>query len=443
MKSVTHLNLRFASHAFPFASVLLLGGTHVACSSVDVPSTGTGGSGAGTMLLPCDVGVVLEAHCQSCHGEKPSFGAPMPLVSYADLVAPAKSDPTKAVYELVSARIHDDAKPMPQAPNPRLDADATAILDAWLAAKAPAATESCANPTSTTATSGAGGSAPACTPDLKLHAEPWTMPKDTGDAYVCFGVDVTVAKKQQIIGIYPGIDNPTIVHHMLMFDMPKAVSPTPTLCDGGSMGGRLVGVWAPGGAGLDFPAEAGLPLEGTRHYMVQVHYSNLNHLEGEKDASGFDLCTTSELRANDADIVAFGGMTFTVPAQGKLDLTCDLLLPKGTADLHVFSGMPHMHRLGTGISATLLPTSGPQVDLGTRTPWDFDAQYWSANVATLKAGDTVRTRCQWENTTSTNVGFGPKTSDEMCFAFAAYWPKVDSLSNWELPALLAKCAKTQ
>ena len=105
----------------------------------------------------------------------------------------------------------------------------------------------------------------------------------------------------------------------------------------GSAAAAAGGSGAGAGAGLDFPAEAGLPLEGTRHYMVQVHYSNLNHLEGEKDASGFDLCTTSELRANDADIVAFGGMTFTVPAQGKLDLTCDLLLPKGTADLHVLN----------------------------------------------------------------------------------------------------------
>ena len=88
--------------------------------------------------------------------------------------------------------------------------------------------------------------------------------------------------------------------------------------------------------------------------------------------------------------LAFGGMKFSIPAQSKLDLTCDLKIPTGTPDLHVFSGMPHMHKLGTAIRATLLPASGPVVDLGTREPWDFDTQYWSNNTATLKAGDTVR-----------------------------------------------------
>jgi hypothetical protein len=434
---------RLTARTLPFASVLALAGVHAACSSGDSPSNGSGGASGETKTLPCDVSTVLEGHCQSCHGAKPSFGAPMPLVSYADLTAPAKSDATKAVYELVGTRIHDDASPMPQAPSPRLSAADTATLDAWIAAKAPAATESCPNETTSSAASGSGGSAPTCTPDLNLRSTAWTMPKDTEDAYVCYGVDVTVGAKKQIVGIYPGVDNATIVHHMLMFELPNAIDPSPTLCDGSSMGGRLVAVWAPGGDGLAFPAEAGLPLEGTKHYMVQIHYSNLNHLDGEKDASGFDLCTTSELRPNDADIVAFGGMKFSIPAQSKLDLTCDLKIPTGTPDLHVFSGMPHMHKLGTAIRATLLPASGPVVDLGTREPWDFDTQYWSNNTATLKAGDTVRTRCQWQNTTGTNVGFGPKTSDEMCFAFTAYWPKVASLSNWEIPALLATCAETK
>jgi hypothetical protein len=421
---------RFPTRAF--ALILSFAGAHAACSSSDGPSD------AASEHLPCEVSAILAANCQSCHGASPTFGAPMPLVRYADLVAPAKSDPTRRVYELVGERIHDDADPMPQPPQPRLDPGALAILDAWIANQAPAASVPCASGTTT-----GGGVTPTCTPDLELRGVPWTMPKDLEDAYVCYGVDVTVDAKKQITGILPGIDNATIVHHMLLFDMPAAVSPTPTLCDGGSMGGRLLAVWAPGGSGLELPVEAGLPLEGTRHYMVQVHYSNLNRLEGEQDASGFDLCTTSELRPNDADIVAFGGFDIAIPAQGTLDLTCDFKVPSGTADLHVFAAMPHMHELGTSIATTLLPMSGAPTDLGTRDPWDFDTQYWSNLTATVKAGDTVRTRCQWKNDTPNLVRFGPKTSDEMCFSYAAYWPKVETLKQWELPAALASCAPTK
>ena len=62
----------------------------------------------------------------------------MPLLSYADLMAPSKSDLSKKVYELVGTRIHDDRAPMPQAPNARLSPAETATLDSWIAAGAPA-----------------------------------------------------------------------------------------------------------------------------------------------------------------------------------------------------------------------------------------------------------------------------------------------------------------
>jgi hypothetical protein len=47
-----------------------------------------GGSAAG---LPCDVQSVLSMRCGSCHGVVPAQGAPMSLVSYADLTAPSLS----------------------------------------------------------------------------------------------------------------------------------------------------------------------------------------------------------------------------------------------------------------------------------------------------------------------------------------------------------------
>ena len=431
------------------ALALAFGLALAACSSGDTASTGATGAGGSTPTaknLPCDVSAVLQAQCQSCHGASPTYGSPMPLATYADLTAPAKSDATKLVYELVGTRIHDDAHPMPQAPNPRLDAKDAATLDAWIAAKAPSSSESCSgSSSSTSASTGAGGSAPqSCTPDLKLRGEAWTMPKDTGDIYTCFGVDVTPGQKKQIVGIYPGVDNATIVHHMLLYQMPSTVSPTPAECmGGGGQGARLLAVWAPGGEGLAMPPEAGLPLDGTQHYMVQIHYSNLNHLDGQTDKSGFDLCTTTELRPHDADIMAVGTMSFSIPAHASLDVTCDLQVPAKFPAVHAFAGMPHMHKLGTAISATLLPASGPNVDLGTRAPWSFDAQYWSNDATTISPGDTVRTRCQWQNPGDTPVSFGEKTSDEMCFAFVAYWPKIETNPwSWMLPALSSKCSPT-
>ena len=60
--------------------------------------TGSGGSAstgsAGVDSLPCEVATLLATKCTSCHGSKPAGGAPQPLVTYADLLAPTKSDQT-------------------------------------------------------------------------------------------------------------------------------------------------------------------------------------------------------------------------------------------------------------------------------------------------------------------------------------------------------------
>jgi len=37
-------------------------------------------------------------------------------------------------------------------------------------------------------------------------------------------------------------------------------------------------------------------------------------------------------------------------------------------------------------------------------------------------GDTLQTTCYYDNPNPTSVGFGPKTTDEMCFDFIAVFP---------------------
>jgi hypothetical protein len=185
-------------------------------------------------------------------------------------------------------------------------------------------------------------------------------------------------------------------------------------------------------------------MEGTTHYVLQIHYSNLMGLDGQQDSSGYRLCTTDELRPNDADIVAFGTSSINIPAHGSLDVTCEYPIPNGVPDLHIISGMPHMHKLGTYIGSRLMPGGGgAEVDLGTADPWNFESQDWTTVTATARAGDRVRTRCAWENPGNTNVTFGEETSDEMCFAFAMYYPKIEAPNFfWALPAALSSCQPT-
>jgi hypothetical protein len=423
---------------FPAAAAVV-----AACSSSG-SQTSDGPNGA-SGSIPCEVETVLAQRCRECHGTTPQYGAPMSLVTYADLVAPAKSDPQRKVFELVEQRIHQDDKPMPPSPNARLVADDGAALDGWIKAGAPSSDTAC--PSGTTPPGATPPASPlSCTPDIAMTpVGRWSMPETTDDVYVCYGFDVTAAQKRHLVAIAPKVDNPQIVHHLVLFESPSAYGTTPKPCnEASSIDWRVVYGWAPGGGNFEMPKEAGFPIEGTTHYVVQIHYNNVRHLTGQSDASGFDFCTTDKLRANDADTVVFGTMSIDVPARGSLDETCKFTIPSGSQPVHAFAAFPHMHQIGTSIATTVLPGgTGAPVDLGAKSHWDFQSQTYEPIDATLKAGDVVSTRCAWSNPTDKAVSFGPYTEDEMCFSFTMYYPRVSSSPSWMLPAESSRCTPTK
>ncbi|WP_437926071.1 peptidylglycine alpha-amidating monooxygenase [Sorangium sp. So ce291] len=435
---------RYLFSALSFLSALVV----VACSDAEEGSSGSSGSGpenGNAEALPCDVDKILSTKCQTCHGASPKFGAPFPLVDRSDLVAPAVSDPNKKVYELVAARARDTARPMPPPPTERLTAAELAVFDQWVAAGMPAGKDTCVDP-------GGGGTIDpptlSCTPDVLLApSAPYVMPKGVQDQYMCYGVDVEIGQKRHLVGVVPHIDNSTIVHHILLFKADEASPSTPTPCNGGDIMGPLLAVWAPGGKATELPLEAGFPLEGTAHFTIQVHYSNIKGLDGQQDSTGFDVCTTTELRPNDAGIFAFGTEDINIPPHGSLDVSCDYQFPRDMGALSVISVMPHMHILGKHLSSNTVPTDGSEPsNLGLADPWNFDNQIWYDNDTILRGGDTVRTRCAWDNPGNSAVEFGDRTLDEMCYNFVMYYPSQElesKVGDWTSPTDDVSCVTTK
>lgn len=403
--------------------------------------------------LPCDVDAILASKCQKCHSSPPQFGAPLPLVTAADLHMPSKTDAAKRVFELVPARVADTAFPMPPPPNERLSEADRATLSAWVAAGAPAGTTKCRTTPTTPEVP-----MTTCKPDLPIGpATPYAMPTDTGDEYVCYGVELTRPTPTHVVGFAPRIDNKTIVHHVVLYEADTAFSSTPTPCSaGGSLQWRMVTGWAPGGKGFELPPQAGFPLKttGTTHYVVQMHYSNPQALTGQTDKSGFDLCTAPP-RQFEADVLAFGTQKIDIPigATKTLDCTVPVKAKIGGINvdftgLHLIASMPHMHKLGTEMTTQLLRVGGGAAeDLGTIKGWSFDTQAWLAikgdgtGVGSVtKEGDVIKTSCTWKNTTGKTVKFGENTEDEMCYSFTTYYPRIPSQYwTWAAPALASTC----
>jgi hypothetical protein len=299
---------------------------------------------------------------------------------------------------------------------------------------------------------GSGGSGGAttgsasCEADIQVKpASAYKMAKYDGDAVVCYGMDVPLKKKRHIVRIAPKIGNTNIVHFVRLWDSAAPYGPDPVSACGDPQKGRLLAAWAPGGGAVDLPEEAGFPIDGTVHFMVEIHYSNLQHMDGQEDESGFGLCTTETLRPYDADILAFGTFGINVPAMGTSDVTCDVTNPPTSGTYTVFSAMPHMHQKGRRLVTTLLPAGGGAgIDLGTADPFAFGAQKWGAvDKVPVKPNDKIRTRCAWANDTDKDAHYGQNTADEQCFDFVMYYPRIqDATWSWGAPAFFASCMQT-
>ena len=109
-----------------------------------------GGVGTyGNTGLPCDVASVLQT-CLGCHGNPPSGGAPMSLVTYDDLMRVNAAGMT--YLDDAIQRMQDPVRPMPPLPAAAAPTADIATLQAWETAGTPMG--NCGDPL---------GSAPVCT----------------------------------------------------------------------------------------------------------------------------------------------------------------------------------------------------------------------------------------------------------------------------------------
>ncbi|MSP61128.1 MAG: hypothetical protein EXR72_12440 [Myxococcales bacterium] len=114
---------------------------------------------------------------------------------------------------------------------------------------------------------------------------------------------------------------------------------------------------------------------------------------------------------------------FVIPAGAEVTVTgvCDLPDP-----MHVVSVLPHMHKLGTRLSAGFLggPLDGKNfLDSPGYDPDDGVLRQYdpSVDLSQLGQGNGLRFACTWKNTLARSVkeGIG---DNEMCMVFGYAWP---------------------
>jgi hypothetical protein len=87
--------------------------------------------------LPCEIRDLLKMHCQGCHSAQSKTG--VSLMTYANLMAPTKSDPTIVVWKRALERMSSSDRPMPPSgKGTPVSADEVAAFAAWVDQGVPA-----------------------------------------------------------------------------------------------------------------------------------------------------------------------------------------------------------------------------------------------------------------------------------------------------------------
>lgn len=374
---------------------------------------------------------ILQKNCQTCHrhGEV----APFTLTDYSD----AKAWATE-IAEYTQARLMPPWKPAPgygDFKNERQLTDTEIQMIAhWVETGAPAGDLDSVPPAPEFPDSWALGE-PDWIAEMPVEYEIEPEGEDEYRQFIIptnFETDMYV----QAVDVQPG--NRKTVHHVIAYldvngEARKldAQDPKPGYVTEGTGPGfdsvGTVGGWAPGVTPLVLPEGVGYLLPKGADIVMQVHYYRTGHLERDRSRLGLYFSKTAEtakLRIGDAI-----NSDFVIPAgENWYEVLASETFKK---DVYLLATMPHMHLLGRDMRLVAITPSGDKHDLIWIQDWDFNWQdiYHYREPLFFPAGTRVDLVAHFDNSAENPanphdppipVGWGEKTTDEMCIGFLYY-----------------------
>ena len=381
-------------------------------------------SATGDTTWYADVQPMLATHCTRCHHEgglgPGDFTDPDIVMPLADAMLaaiddgrmpPAASDPSCQPYE------GSDILTLPSS--------ARDTLAAWITGDKPMGSPEDATPTKVV-------SGELVEPDFLMpmpepYAPTYGDDRNPGNEYRCFALDPGEAAGRYITSMAPTVDQESLVHHVVLFSVPKDelderyTGPQGWDCidgEGGSATDGMIAAWAPGMLPIEFPENTGLPVPEDSYLVLQMHYfANGGAEPGTADQSGYAFNLADSV-SSVVYLAPLGNYSFRIPAGNAYHTVTDTFRNTYT-DFTVLGMFPHMHKLGTRFNAKILHEDGAETCLVDGV-YDFDNQmtYMFSDPPAFKTGDTVEYSCTWDNSEGTNqVTYGERTDEEMCFFF--------------------------
>ncbi len=268
-------------------------------------------------------------------------------------------------------------------------------------------------------------------------AQQYTPPRGT-DVYRCFVMPATFDAKQYLtaIDVLPG--NRQIVHHVLMFTdttgyaekMDGADGQPGYSCFGGpgfqlTLNGSLGG-WAPGQRSRFLPDGIGIEVPKGARIVMQVHYFPVGRTGPDQTRIGLYYSKTDIQQR--LFMVPVVNTSFKIPPnEANYDVKANFpVLP--FMDGKIIWVYPHMHLLGRKIKAEVTDRNGDTRPLIYEDDWNFNWQgsYTYVEPVKVASGSTLKVTCTFDNSDGNlrnpnnpivPVGWGERTTDEMCLVF--------------------------
>ncbi len=396
---------------------------------------------------------LFQAHCQACH--RPGQVAPFSLLDYES------AEPwAQAIKLSTQERRMPPWKPVPGhgefIGERRLDDNEIALIARWVDDGAPEG-----DPADLPAPLVFNDDWVLGEPDMILDVPEYTPDLNGADDYRCFSVPVPTDETRSIakVEVLPG--NRKIVHHVILFGDPTGQSaaleaaetgerPGYT-CFGGpgfEADGAITGVesyiqggWVPGYSPQVLPAGSGYFLRPNARMAVQIHYFPDGTQQTDRTRIGLHFA--EEQTAENVLVLPVINSDFIIPAGANNhevtaefpDAATRALFSALNAGLggslfpvEVVSVLPHMHLLGKEIRMDRISADGAETPMIYIDDWDFNWQdfYTYKEPVLLELTDTLRVRARYDNSASNPrnpnnppqpVGWGDRTTDEMCLVF--------------------------
>jgi mono/diheme cytochrome c family protein len=373
---------------------------------------------------------ILQENCQTCH--RPRQVAPFSLMNYRQAKAWAEE-----IRAYTGARLMPPWKAAPgfgEFKNERgLSESEINLIDRWVAEGMPKGDLELMPP-------------PREFPEEWILGEPdltVTMPEEYvigpegEDDYRHFVIPTDLNRDVYVeaIDVRPG--NLETVHHVIVYVDTRgkarrldAADPGPGYTNFGGPGFdpvSMLGGWAPGTYPNVTPPGSGAFLPKGSDVVLQVHYFRTG--VEERDRTRVGLYFSEHPDPKRIHMSAALNREFKIPpGENRYRVTAERPVRE---DVYAVSVYPHMHLLGEEIQVTAELPDGTVIPFIWIKNWDFNWQgdYHFREPIFLPQGSRIRVVAYYDNSADNPnnphhppkpVGWGEKTTDEMCLAFVSY-----------------------